>query len=184
MGDRISCSAFCSCSSAWASKCRSFQLRFGPRTSTRGRPHRLLPFWRLAPKPLALSSSFGFFTLRCPKSPLNGAGFCLLSRRSRSFTDHCILQRNIKRLLGYSSIAHAGYMLLGIAALSQTGESAILYYLSGYLFTVLGAFAVICLVMRQLGTEDISGFANFTSARRCSQRRWLPRWFPWQEFRL
>ena len=57
-----------------------------------------------------------------------------------------IPQRNLKRLLGYSSIAHAGYMLLGVAALSAAGRSAVLYYLSGYLFTVLGAFTVICLV--------------------------------------
>jgi NADH-quinone oxidoreductase subunit N len=71
-----------------------------------------------------------------------------------------IPQRNLKRLLGYSSIAHAGYMLLGIAALSQAGQSAVLYYLSGYLFTVLGAFAVICVVMRQVDTEDISALAG------------------------
>ena len=56
-----------------------------------------------------------------------------------------IPQRNLKRLLGYSSIAHAGYLLLGVAALSASGQAAILYYLSGYLFTVLGAFTVICL---------------------------------------
>lgn len=71
-----------------------------------------------------------------------------------------IPQRNIKRLLGYSSIAHAGYMLLGVAALSSAGQSAILYYLSGYLFTVLGAFTVICLVMRHLETEDIASLAG------------------------
>src|SRR2546425_5822492 len=71
-----------------------------------------------------------------------------------------IPQRNIKRLLGYSSIAHAGYMLLGIAALSQAGQSAILYYLSGYLFTVLGAFTVICLVMRTVESEDIGALAG------------------------
>jgi NADH-quinone oxidoreductase subunit N len=73
-----------------------------------------------------------------------------------------IPQRNVKRLLGYSSIAHAGYMLLGIAALSAAGQSAILYYLSGYLFTVLGAFTVICLVMRHLESEDISGLAGLS----------------------
>ncbi|MGB7747715.1 MAG: NADH-quinone oxidoreductase subunit N, partial [Verrucomicrobiia bacterium] len=61
-----------------------------------------------------------------------------------------IPQRNLKRLLGYSSIAHAGYLLLGVAALSASGQAAVLYYLSGYLFTVLGAFTVICLVMRHL----------------------------------
>jgi len=73
-----------------------------------------------------------------------------------------IPQRNVKRLLGYSSIAHAGYMLLGIAALSAAGQSAILYYLSGYLFTVLGAFTVICLVMRQVDGEDITTLAGLS----------------------
>jgi NADH-quinone oxidoreductase subunit N len=71
-----------------------------------------------------------------------------------------IPQRNIKRLLGYSSIAHAGYMLLGVAALSSEGQSAILYYLSGYLFTVLGAFTVICLVMRHVDSEDIAALGG------------------------
>jgi NADH-quinone oxidoreductase subunit N len=69
-------------------------------------------------------------------------------------------QRNLKRLLGYSSIAHAGYLLLGVAALSASGQAAILYYLGGYLFTVLGAFTVICLVMRHLDNEDISTLAG------------------------
>jgi NADH-quinone oxidoreductase subunit N len=71
-----------------------------------------------------------------------------------------IPQRNLKRLLGYSSIAHAGYMLLGVSALSAAGQSAILYYLSGYLFTVLGAFTVICLVMRHIDGEDISALGG------------------------
>ena len=69
-------------------------------------------------------------------------------------------QRNVKRLLGYSSIAHAGYLLLGVVAFSHDGQSAILYYLSGYLFTVLAAFTVICLVMRQVDGEDITSFAG------------------------
>ena len=81
-----------------------------------------------------------------------------------------IPQRNLNRLLGYSSIAHAGYLLLGVAAMAAgmghpgqnpgAGGSAILYYLSGYLFTVLGAFTVICLVMRQVEAEDISALAG------------------------
>jgi NADH-quinone oxidoreductase subunit N len=71
-----------------------------------------------------------------------------------------IPQRNLKRLLGYSSIAHAGYMLLGVAALNSAGKSAILYYLSGYLFTVLAAFTVICLVMRHVEGEDIGALAG------------------------
>jgi NADH-quinone oxidoreductase subunit N len=71
-----------------------------------------------------------------------------------------IPQRNLKRLLGYSSIAHAGYLLLGVAALSLAGQAAVLYYLSGYLFAVLGAFTVICLVTRQVEGEDISALAG------------------------
>lgn len=71
-----------------------------------------------------------------------------------------IPQRNVKRLMGYSSIAQAGYLLLGIAALSSAGQAAILYYLSGYLFTVLAAFTVICVVMRQLDGEDVSSLAG------------------------
>jgi NADH-quinone oxidoreductase subunit N len=66
----------------------------------------------------------------------------------------------LKRLLGYSSIAHAGYLLLGVAALSASGQSALLYYLAGYVFTVMAALFVITLVMRQLPTEDIGGLAG------------------------
>ena len=80
-------------------------------------------------------------------------------------------QRNLKRLLGYSSIAHAGYLLLGVAAfageivnpqspIANAGAAAVLYYLSGYLFTTLAAFTVIALVMRHLDSEDIGGLAG------------------------
>lgn len=85
-----------------------------------------------------------------------------------------IPQRNLKRLLGYSSIAHAGYMMLGIAAMAaaiaqpgamaglgnNSGASAVLYYLSGYLFTVLAAFTVICLAMRHVEGEDVTALAG------------------------
>jgi len=71
-----------------------------------------------------------------------------------------IPQRNLKRLLGYSSIANAGYLLLGVAAMSSAGVIAILFYLGGYLFTVLAAFAVICAVMRETEAEDIADLAG------------------------
>ena len=69
-------------------------------------------------------------------------------------------QRNLKRLLGYSSISHAGYMLLGVAALSASGQSAVMYYLAGYLFTIVAAFTVIALVMQHLDNEDVSALAG------------------------
>jgi NADH-quinone oxidoreductase subunit N len=76
-------------------------------------------------------------------------------------------QRNVKRLLGYSSIAHAGYLLLGVAAMTATsnhshGGAAILFYLAGYLFTVVAAFTVIALVLRQLDSDDISGLTGLS----------------------
>lgn len=51
-------------------------------------------------------------------------------------------QKDLKRLLGYSSISHAGYMLVGIAAANTLGYGGVLFYLFGYLFSNLGAFAV------------------------------------------
>lgn len=71
-----------------------------------------------------------------------------------------IPQRDVKRLLGYSSIAQAGYLLLGVAALNDAGRTAVLYYLAGYLFAVLGAFTVVALVTRQTDNADISEFAG------------------------
>jgi NADH-quinone oxidoreductase subunit N len=71
-----------------------------------------------------------------------------------------IPQRSVKRLLGYSSIAHAGYLLMGVAVASSNGSSAILYYLSGYLFTVLAAFIVITIALRHADTDDISGLSG------------------------
>ena len=69
-------------------------------------------------------------------------------------------QRNLKRLLGYSSIANAGYLMMGIAAMSASGSTAILYYLYSYMFTVIAAFLVIILVMKHTGAEDIVHLAK------------------------
>lgn len=69
-----------------------------------------------------------------------------------------IPQRSLKRLLGYSSISNAGYMLLGVAAVNAAGAAAVLYYLAGYLFTLAAAFLVICVVMRN--NDDIGSLAG------------------------
>ena len=54
-----------------------------------------------------------------------------------------LLQGNVKRMLGYSSIAHAGYVLVAIAAHSVTGTAAAVFYLAAYVFMNIGAFAVV-----------------------------------------
>ncbi len=66
-----------------------------------------------------------------------------------------LVQSNIKRMLAYSSIAHAGYILVGMVAGTSKGAAGILYYLLAYIFTNLGAFAVVTLVGRK-GEANIS----------------------------
>ncbi len=63
-----------------------------------------------------------------------------------------ITQTDIKRLLAYSSIAHAGFILAGVIATSKDGISSVLFYLAAYSFVTLGAFAVVTLV-RDAGGE-------------------------------
>ncbi|MGW8379263.1 NADH-quinone oxidoreductase subunit NuoN [Streptomyces sp. ODS28] len=63
-----------------------------------------------------------------------------------------ITQTDIKRLLAYSSIAHAGFLLAGVIATSRDGVSSVLFYLGAYSFVTLGAFAVVTLV-RDAGGE-------------------------------
>jgi NADH-quinone oxidoreductase subunit N len=74
-----------------------------------------------------------------------------------------VTQTNIKRLLAYSSIAHAGYLLIGVVAGTQRGITAMLVYLFIYAFMQLGAFAVVILLHRRdtIGDElkDFSGLS-------------------------
>jgi NADH-quinone oxidoreductase subunit N len=67
-------------------------------------------------------------------------------------------QRNMKRLLAYSSIAHAGYILLGLAVLSDQGLTAILIYFAVYAFMNLGAFFVVMLIANKTGSEEIEDY--------------------------
>ena len=69
-------------------------------------------------------------------------------------------QRNIKRLFAYSSIAHAGYLLVVVASMSVFLFDTLWFYLGAYLFMNLGAFAIIQLITQKTGSEDISQFAG------------------------
>jgi proton-translocating NADH-quinone oxidoreductase chain N len=70
-------------------------------------------------------------------------------------------QRNIKRMLAYSSISHAGFVLIGVAAFHGIfGTPGVLIYLLGYTFTQLGAFFVATLVGLRLKTDEIADYAG------------------------
>ena len=71
-----------------------------------------------------------------------------------------LIQKDFKRLLGFSGIAHAGYALIGFVALDTFGYTAALYYIIGYLLMVLACFVVICQVSRDgtnVAIEDLAG---------------------------
>lgn len=67
-------------------------------------------------------------------------------------------QNNLKRLLAYSSIAHAGYILMGVAVLNDTGIASVLVYFFMYLLMNIGAFICVMLISNEIGSEDIKDF--------------------------
>jgi NADH-quinone oxidoreductase subunit N len=69
-------------------------------------------------------------------------------------------QQNMKRLFAYSSIAHAGYLLVAVASLSMFMLDSLWFYLTAYLFMNLGAFAIIQIVTEKSESEDISHFSG------------------------
>jgi NADH-quinone oxidoreductase subunit N len=79
-----------------------------------------------------------------------------------------LAQSNIKRMLAYSSIAHAGYMMIGVVALTASasaigsGIGALLYYLLAYTFTNIGAFAVAISAGRALGSDEIPEYVGLS----------------------
>jgi NADH-quinone oxidoreductase subunit N len=69
-----------------------------------------------------------------------------------------LTQTNMKRMLAYSSIAHAGYIMMGVVALSQNGARALMIYLLAYLVMNLGAFLVVTLIHLHDGTFDLRDY--------------------------
>jgi NADH-quinone oxidoreductase subunit N len=73
-----------------------------------------------------------------------------------------LVQRNVKRILAYSSVSHAGFMLIAVAAASQLGARALLYYLVPYAAMSIGAFAVVAARERELGAPvTLANLAGF-----------------------
>ena len=90
--------------------------------------------------------------------------FICISAVTILYGNLCALpQRNLKRLLAYSGIANAGYLLMGIVAQSEAGTAAILYYLAGYLFALITIFLIINLLTKEGEGEDISCLENLNN---------------------
>jgi len=75
-----------------------------------------------------------------------------------------IRQTNIKRMLAYSSIAQAGYVMVGVVAASALGVASVSFYMFAYLFANMGAFAVVTVFADRTGSEQIADFAGFSKS--------------------
>lgn len=75
-----------------------------------------------------------------------------------------IRQTNIKRMLAYSSIAQAGYILTGVVAASNLGVSSVSFYVFTYLFANMGAFAIVAVIADRTGSEQIADLAGFSKS--------------------
>jgi NADH-quinone oxidoreductase subunit N len=73
-----------------------------------------------------------------------------------------LAQQSVRRLLAYSAIGQAGYVLIGLCADTTQGLASVLFYAITYAFTALGAFAVVGWVQTRTGREDIAAFAGLS----------------------
>jgi NADH-quinone oxidoreductase subunit N len=74
-----------------------------------------------------------------------------------------LAQSNVRRLLAYSAVAHAGYTLIGLVAGDRDGFAAALFYATIYAITLVGAFGVVAMVRRETGGDDFSNFRGLVS---------------------
>ena len=114
-----------------------------------------------APKAAVMAVMIRFLLCANPSDHVLAAVLTVVAIASMGFGNLAALaQKDIKRMLAYSSIAHAGYVLLGLVTLRDTGYAASIFYILGFVVMSLAAFLVICLVSRtgeNVLIEDLSG---------------------------
>ena len=124
-----------------------------------GSPTAITAFFSVAPKAAGFAALFRMMDVFAAPASVAGIDarflFSIASALTMTFGNLGALhQMNLKRLLAYSSIAHAGYILMGFAAGTAEAYQAVLFYLVVYLFMNLGAFLVVDAAGRKLGGED------------------------------
>ena len=157
---RRCCSRSCCVSPGSATRLPRCRSTCGARTSTKARPRAVTAFFSVGPKAAGFALLLRFCTGVLP-AELAGARapwpllFGLIAAATMTLGNLAALQQtNLKRLLAYSSIAQAGYVLSAVVAGGRDGARAILVYLVAYLFMNLGAFTVVIAVAeRGIGDE-------------------------------
>ncbi len=128
-----------------------------------GAPTPITAFFSVAPKAAGLAALLRLTVTLLPEGWEAGwdwpVMFTLASAATMTLGNlAAIRQQNLKRLLAYSSIAHAGYILMGFAAACFLGFQAVLFYLVVYLFMNFGAFFAVDIVARKEGSETLRDF--------------------------
>ncbi len=135
-----------------------------------GAPTPITAFLSVGPKVAGFAVLIRILVVALPAYDINWTGILVLISILTMTVGNLIAlwQTNVKRLLAYSSIAQAGYMLIGLAAWSTDpsnldfsgGINGIMLYLFAYLFTNLGLFAVVIILENKSGTANISDYAG------------------------
>ncbi|MCZ6464169.1 MAG: NADH-quinone oxidoreductase subunit N [Proteobacteria bacterium] len=133
-----------------------------------GAPTSVTAFMSVTVKTSAFVILLRFLTLALPEvgDDLNAVFWVLAALSMVVGNFMAIIQTNVKRLLAYSSIAHAGYLLVGFVAGTEEARAAVLFYLMIYMFMNLGAFGVV-VALAQGGRESdrIDDFAGLAQRR-------------------
>ena len=137
-----------------------------------GSPTPVTAFLSVASKAAGFAVVLRVFYVAFPLDILSiewSAIFAVLSAISMSIGNLvAIPQRNIKRMLAYSTVAHAGYLLVGLAAVASRapagaeagGPTGVLFYLGGYAATNLAAFAAVIAISNRIGSDQIDDYAG------------------------
>ncbi|MFH1011985.1 MAG: NADH-quinone oxidoreductase subunit N, partial [bacterium] len=128
-----------------------------------GAPTPITAFFSVAPKAAGLAALLRLTVTLLPRGWEAGWDWPMLFTLASAATMTlgnlaAIAQQNLKRLLAYSSIAHAGYILMGFAAASDLGFQSVLFYLVVYLFMNYGAFFAVDVIARKEGSETLHEF--------------------------
>ena len=125
-----------------------------------GAPTPIAAFLSVAPKVAGVAIALRVFVLNMPDAQLGSIHvLVILAVLTMTIANVIGLQQtNVIRLLAYSSIAHMGYLLLGLIAGSPAGISSVYLYSWIYLFTNLGAFAIVICLTNAVGSSELSAF--------------------------
>lgn len=145
-------------------KVSMFPFHFWAPDVYEGAPTPVTGFLSTASKAAGFSVLLRVLIVALPPAEVDWVPFIALLSAATMTLGNLVAMRqtNIKRMLAYSSIAHAGYILMGVAAASEFGVNSTLYYLVTYLLTNLAAFGFVIVYYRQTGSDEIADYAGLS----------------------